>query len=104
VRRKLTRSGPRGLAHLAKAGVVVLALVALLVVAGSALAANGYEIFPHVFGSGGGRVQAGDYVLDATIGQALVGEVSEGSFELCAGFWCGMGRYKAYLPLVLRNY
>jgi len=28
---------------------------------------------------------------------------SNAPYELCAGFWCGMGRYKVFLPLVLKN-
>jgi hypothetical protein len=57
-----------------------------------------------VIGSGGGHAQAGIYTLDATIGQAVVGTATDTGLELCSGFWCGTpGRYKVYLPLVLRN-
>jgi hypothetical protein len=78
-------------------------LIALLLVTSIALAANGYEISASTFSSGGGRFGAGDYVVDSTIGRAVVGSYSSSPYDLCAGFWCGRGTYKAYLPLVLRS-
>lgn len=81
-----------------------VALLALAVLATQALAADGYAISRHVIGGGGGHLQAGIYTLDATIGQAVAGRVANAPYDLCAGFWCGMGHYKVYLPLVLRNY
>jgi hypothetical protein len=62
----------------------------------------------HVIGGGGGHTEAGIFILDATIGQALVGTASSASTDLCAGFWCGlgvgMGSRTIYLPLVLRHF
>ncbi len=83
--------------------LLLLALVMLLSVSGVVLAANGFEIDRWVIGGGGGRVAAGDYVLNATVGQAVAGGVTGSPYELCAGFWCGMGVYKVYLPMVVRN-
>jgi hypothetical protein len=40
---------------------------------------------------------------DATVGQAAMGMFSNIPHELCAGFWCGMGEYKVYLPVVLKS-
>ena len=84
-------------------GRVTPLLLALLLVTSVALAANGYVISSSVFGSGGGRVVAGEYVVESTIGQAVVGTYSFSPYDVCTGFWCGRGTYHAYLPLVLRN-
>lgn len=85
-------------------GSVAPILVTVLLLAGTAMAANVSEIFPDVIGGGGGHSEAGSFILDATVGQAVVGVVSSEPYELCAGFWCGMGRYGTYLPLVLRGH
>jgi len=83
-------------------------LLALLLPIGGVVAANkaadGYEVSSYVIGGGGGHSEASPYTLDGTVGQAVAGAVSNAPYELCAGFWCGMGRYKVYLPLVLRDF
>ncbi len=87
-----------------KAGTTVLVVVTLLVAAGMVLAGGGGPyISRYVIGGGGGHSQAGHYVMDVTVGQAVVGTFNAASYELCAGFWCGMSEYKVYLPMVLRN-
>jgi hypothetical protein len=87
-----------------KAGKASLIVVALLLVAGTALAGgSGQYISKYVIGGGGGHSEAGRYVMDATVGQAVVGTFSHAPYELCAGFWCGMGEYKVYLPVILRS-
>jgi len=84
------------------ASILLLVLVALVVV-GVALAANGYKITRHVISSGGGQAKAGHYTLDGTVGQAVVGVNSNSPYELGAGFWYGMSRYRVYLPMVIRS-
>jgi len=84
--------------------LLLLVLAILLSVGGVVLAANGFEINHWVIAGGGGRTQGGDYVLFATVGQAVVGGSSNSSYELCAGFWCGRKTvYQVYLPLAVRN-
>jgi len=87
-----------------KAGQVGLIVIVLLLLTSTVLAGGGGPyISRHVIGGGGGHSQAGNLVMDATIGQAVVGTFNPIPYELCAGFWCGMGEYKVYLPVVLRN-
>jgi hypothetical protein len=86
-----------------KAGKAVLVAAALLLLTSTVLAGSGIEITRHVIGGGGGHSEMGHYVVDATVGQAVVGTFSAAPYELCAGFWCGMGEYIVYLPVVLRN-
>jgi hypothetical protein len=73
--------------------------------AGIVLADGTPAIDWHVIGGGGGHVEAGTYGLDGTIGQAVVGTVTDTGSELCSGFWwCAAVEHKIYLPLVFRNY
>ena len=87
--------------------IVVLSLVLFcsLVVAGIVWA-DGVPTIPwSVIGGGGGHLEVAPYILDGTIGQPVVGWVSNLPYELCAGYWCGaVIPYRVYLPLVLRNY
>jgi len=87
-----------------KLGKASLIVVALLLLTGAVLAGGGGpSISRYVIGGGGGHSEMGHYVMDATVGQAVVGRFSNSPFELCAGFWCGMGEYKVYLPVIMRN-
>ena len=81
--------------------VLALAVLAALGV----MAGGGVDIDWNVLAGGGGRVTAGSYSLDNTVGQATTGLASSGSPGLCAGFWCREEvNYRVYLPLVLIRY
>jgi len=82
---------------------VIVALAALLLLAGVALAFDGYDISWYVIGGGGGHSEAGPYALDGTIGQAVAGPVSNAPYDLCSGYWCGgAAGNNIYLPLIMR--
>lgn len=87
--------------------VLLLSLTILLTVSGAVLAANGFEIQRWVIAGGGGPAEGGDYVLNVSVGQAVVGGITNTPYELCAGFWCGVDgideevSYTVYLPLSL---
>ena len=84
---------------------ILLAAVLLLLLTSVSLAAiTAYGIPRFVIGGGGGRSTGGDYTLTGTVGQSVVDRSSGINYDLCSGFWCGLGRYEAYLPLVMRNY
>jgi hypothetical protein len=83
---------------------ILIALIALPLIAATTLAPNAITMQKHVIGGGGGHSEVDNFVLNGTIGQAVVGTVSNTPYDLCAGFWCGMGRYKVYLPLILRQF
>jgi hypothetical protein len=57
----------------------------------------------HVIGGGGGHSAAGTFVLDATVGQAVAGEVHNAPMDLCSGFWCWGWVYSIHLPLIVRD-
>ncbi len=62
-----------------------------------------------VTGGGGGRLESDNLSLDNTLGQPVVGVVSSGNMELCAGFWCRIvvqaeaAENCIYLPVVVKN-
>jgi hypothetical protein len=85
---------------------LLLATVASLVVASAALAqtGDGYDLtWNTVDGGGYAFSSGGDYTLGGTVGQPDADLLTGGDYTLSGGFWAGMGRYKVYLPLVLRN-
>ena len=59
-------------------------------------------ILSSVLGSGGGQVSIGSVTLDGTIGQSVVGVVTQSGKEVCSGFWCDLPAtlQKLWLPLV----
>jgi hypothetical protein len=83
--------------------VVVSLLLIVLLSAGAALAAGTPAITRQVIAGGGGTISGGSYTLRATVGQGITGQALSGSYDLCAGFWCGLARYEILLPLVLRQ-
>jgi hypothetical protein len=64
----------------------LLGAILLLLVATVALAVGTEELRLATLSSGGGRSVTGDSVLVGSIGQPLVGKLSEGSSQLCAGY------------------
>jgi hypothetical protein len=88
-----------------RAAVLLLLATLLLLAVGNIIRAAGtLDIRPQAIASGGeAGLQGGEYLLGATIGQAVVGEVSNNPYQLCSGFWCGTAVYKVYLPLSMRE-
>ena len=87
-----------------KAKILILALVLCLTVAGVALA-NGALDFPRrALGSGASNSSGGTVSLRATLGQPVVGTISNGdnSVQLKQGFWHGSD-FRTYLPLLLQR-
>jgi hypothetical protein len=83
--------------------ILVLVFSLSLIVIGSALADGCIELPRWVLGSGVSDSAGGGATLRATLGQPVVGVVSNGDIALGQGFWIGSsGRYPIYLPLVQR--
>ena len=88
-----------------QAGKIILALAALLLLASVALASSTPSVDWWVIDGGGGHAEAGNYTLDGTVGQSVVGGGSNAPYELYSGLWCmAWAEYKIYLPVVLRNF
>jgi len=87
--------------------VILLALVALLLLGGSALAGMSspdYRLdWLTLAGGGGGPAGSGSYAVNLTVGQAAIGVGSSPNYQACLGYWCGESVYHIYLPLVVRS-
>ncbi len=70
-----------------KAFPAVLLLGVLLFISGRG-AATAATIDQFVVGGGGGKQEAGNYTIHATIGQPIAVLDASGSSEVCSGFWC----------------
>jgi hypothetical protein len=55
--------------------------------------------------SGGGSIQGGNFLINATVGQAEPGSLSGGNHSLVGGFWADLqaALKKIFLPLVRKN-
>jgi hypothetical protein len=53
--------------------------------------AQQYSIDRHVIASGGGHSESATYMVDATIGQPVVGSSSSDNYSMEGGFWGGFG-------------
>jgi hypothetical protein len=85
---------------------ILLCLVAFLLLGnfGNAVAVIHYSVSWDVVGGGGGHAEAGNYALDSTIGQSVVGTASLTNYSLCSGFWCKvMAFFREYLPLLFKD-
>jgi len=86
----------------------LLALAALLLLAGVALAQGGYDLSWWTVDTGGQTFSTGgSYSLGGTIGQPDAGLLTGDGYRLEGGFWIGGaagGVYRVYLPVVMRRY
>ncbi len=86
-----------------KRRVIFLALCLVLILTSNVAAAvNALDVPRYVISSGGGKSTMGIYTLEGTVGQPVAGVVAFGSYELCSGFWCGLGLYHTLLPLIFK--
>jgi hypothetical protein len=85
------------------ARIGILVALAILTLAGVALASGTYELPWFTMDSGGGESAGGGFTLTGTAGQADAGALSGGSFTLIGGFWPGAGpNALRYLPVVMK--
>jgi hypothetical protein len=84
--------------------VLTFALALSLVAVGLVLANGGVERGRQVLGGGASDSAAGQVSLRATLGQSVVGVVSQGDVILGQGYWHGgAADHTVYLPLVVRD-
>jgi hypothetical protein len=77
----------------------ILALIALaLLITNVSAAPNAYQVPIGIFSAGGGRIAAGNFVIDGSIGQTFVGVVATSPYQVCSGFWCTWDLYAYFLP------
>jgi hypothetical protein len=87
----------------------LIAIIALLVITGTAFASSGGGFVLDWFRIGGsGETMSGSgFSLTGTVGQAEAGAMSGGGYSLAGGFFAeagtGGGKFKIFLPVVLKN-
>jgi hypothetical protein len=94
---------------LLKPRFAILILLAFLLLASTALAADSYNLSWWTADSGGGTSSGGSYTLSGTIGQPDAGVVAiGGGYTLAGGFWHGgeaaapPEEMRIYLPVVIK--
>jgi hypothetical protein len=92
-----------------KRAVFFLAMAALLLLAGRALAmdSDNYRLdwFTPLTTGGGGSASSASYAVNLTVGQSAIGASHSASYGVCLGYWCGgAAGHRIYLPLVLRSF
>jgi len=90
-----------------KRATFLLTLV-LLLLAGTVLAADGYDLWWHVISGGGGHSAAGAYALEGAIIQPAE-MMSGGDYAFHSGFWHGVSvpgavTGWAYLPVIVKSF
>lgn len=87
------------------ATAVMLVISSVVVAVGVGQVSANFDLSWHVIGGGGKRSTSANHIVMGTIGQPVVGVVTNAVHEVCAGFWCAtVVQYRACLPLVLKNY
>jgi len=87
---------------------VLLALTAILLLAGSALAmsSTNYRLdwFTPMTGGGGGPASSASYAVNLTVGQTVIGASSSANYGVGLGYWYGAAaQFRIFLPVVLKN-
>ena len=85
--------------------ILCLAAVVVVVVAGIAIAAPmgiTYTVDWWVFSGGGAPSSAGDFDMNASLGQSVIGESSSTNYGIDHGYWQKGWPYGIFLPLILK--
>jgi hypothetical protein len=86
---------------------LVMAVLAVLLLSGSALAMSSanYRLdwFVPLTGGGGGPAASANYAANFTVGQSAIGASTSASYSTGLGYWYGVAAFiKNFLPLLLR--
>jgi len=87
---------------------VLLALTAILLLAGNALAisSTNYRLdwFTPMTGGGGAPASSASYAVNFTVGQTAIGDSSSANYGVGLGYWYGAAaQFRIFLPVVLKN-
>jgi hypothetical protein len=90
---------------------ITLVCATLLVGAGArAMSDASSAVNWHVIAGGGGSMQSSSYMVNSTVGQAVVGPAISASYRVGGGFGYGMVEtvpirwHTVYLPMMHKNY
>ena len=87
---------------------ILLALTAILLLAGSALAMSStnycLDWFTPMTGGGGAPANSASYAVNLTVGQTAIGASSSANYGAGLGYWYGAAaQFRILLPVVLKN-
>jgi len=87
---------------------ILLALTAILLLAGSVLAmsSTNYRLdwFTPMTGGGGAPASSASYAVNLTVGQTAIGASSSANYGAGLGYWYGeVAQFRIFLPVVLKN-
>lgn len=88
--------------------VVLLVMICLLVVVGSALAMSSTHFvldwFVPLTNSGGGEAGSTNFAVDFTVGQTVIGDSTSENFNARLGYWhCEDCAWYVFMPYVVRD-
>ena len=92
-----------------KRTTILMAVIFLLLVAGSALAMSSTNFrldwFTPMTGAGGGLASSANYAVNFTVGQTVVGATASEHFGSGLGYWVGLlsELIRNFLPLALKS-
>jgi|YNPNPStandDraft_1061719.scaffolds.fasta_scaffold79449_2 hypothetical protein len=92
-----------------RTGALLLSLLVLAVLGGTAFAqtGDGFDLSWNVMGGAGGvgPLEGSGFSLDGTLGQTAIGPAAGGTFTVQQGYWYGAEvAFGVYLPLVFRGW
>ena len=87
---------------------ILLALTAILLLAGSVLAmsSTNYRLdwFTPMTGGGGAPASSASYAVNFTVGQTAIGASSSANYGVGLGYWySATAQFRIFLPVVLKN-
>jgi hypothetical protein len=88
--------------------VMLIAVLALMLMAGSALGISSanYRLdwFTPLTGGGGGAANSTNYAVNFTVGQSAIGSYASANYSVGLGYWYGVAGQliHIYLPLILQ--
>ena len=85
-------------------GVVAVLLLLLIGTAVWAQTSAGFNLEWHVIGNGGGESSSAHYQVNGTVGQPVVGSVTDrNEYVVTTGYWSFSSQTFVYLPIVVGN-
>jgi len=88
-----------------KTTILILCLAVLVLIAGVAFAATDSTSFAidwWVFSGGGAPSSAGDFEMNGSLGQSVIGSSASTNYSIDHGYWL-KGAYKTFMPLLVKQ-
>ena len=70
---------------------IIQIILVLICLSAISVFAQTHQVDWYVIGSGGGHSESGNFQIDGTVGQPIVGVTSSENYTIEAGYWVGVG-------------